>query len=101
MKATMFWHRHVDAPKRHCDAPEACPNKSDVLGGSLVRLMDAPALCGGMRSWKKFENLHTTMAILVLFEQFSCKFLFKFFAPNSECLTKYDRFVPKMGTRVE
>ena len=39
---------------------------------------------------KIFENLHrpTVVAILVLFEQI----LLKFFAPNSECCTKYDAF---------
>ena len=35
-----------------------------------------------------FTNLHTILAILVLFEQI----LFKFFPPNSECCTKYDAF---------
>ena len=29
-----------------------------------------------MLPWKKFENLHTVTAILVLFEQFSGKFCF-------------------------
>ena len=35
---------------------------------------------------KNFENLHTVVAILVLFEQF----LFKIFTPKPECFTKYD-----------
>ena len=35
---------------------------------------------GGMIFRKIFENLHTVMAILVLFEQFSGKFL-NYFAP--------------------
>ena len=37
---------------------------------------------------KIFKNLHTIVAILVLFEQF----LGNFFAPKSECFTKYDAF---------
>ena len=42
---------------------------------------------------KFFESLHTAVAILVLFEQFLGKLiLFKFFAPKSECFTKYDAF---------
>ena len=41
---------------------------------------------------KFFENLHTVVAILVLFEQFLGKFYFKCFAPKSECCTKYDAF---------
>ena len=32
------------------------------------------------------------MAILVLFEQFLCRFCFKIFAPKSECFIKYDAF---------
>ena len=39
---------------------------------------------------KKIENVHTVIAILVLFEQVFGKNLFKYFAPNSECFTKYD-----------
>ena len=41
---------------------------------------------------KIFENLPTVVAILVLFEQFLLfrQILFKFFARNSECFTKYD-----------
>ena len=46
-----------------------------------------------MLSRKIFENLHTVMAILVLFEQFSGRqILFIFLAPNFECFTKYDAF---------
>ena len=45
-----------------------------------------------MLSWKIFENLHTAVAILVLFEQLLGKFLFKFFASKSEGFTKYDAF---------
>ena len=41
---------------------------------------------------KIFENLHTVVAILVLFEQFLGKFCLNFFAPKSECFTKYDAF---------
>ena len=37
---------------------------------------------------KIFENLQTVVAILVVFEQF----LGKFFAPKSDCFTKYDAF---------
>ena len=37
---------------------------------------------------KVLKNLHTVVAILVLFEQF----LGKSFAPKSECFTKYDAF---------
>ena len=37
---------------------------------------------------KIFENLHTVVAILALFEQF----LGKFFVPKFECFTKYDAF---------
>ena len=44
-----------------------------------------------MLSRKIFENLHTAMAILVLFEQFLGKFVI-FLAPNFECFTKYDAF---------
>ena len=36
---------------------------------------------GGMIPQKMFENLHTIMAILVLFEQFSGKFCFIVFGP--------------------
>ena len=39
---------------------------------------------------KFFENLHTVVSILALFEQFLG--MFKFFAPKSECFTKYDAF---------
>ena len=39
---------------------------------------------------KIFENLLAVGAILVLFEQFLGKFCFEFFAPKSECFTKYD-----------
>ena len=38
---------------------------------------------------KIFENLHTVMVILALFELFSGS-LFIFLAPNFECLIKYD-----------
>ena len=34
------------------------------------------------------KNLHTVVAILVVYEQFYRQILFKFFAPNSECFTK-------------
>ena len=43
---------------------------------------------------KTFEILCTVMAILVRFEQFAEKSSFKWFAPNSECFTKYDAFCP-------
>ena len=39
---------------------------------------------------KFFENSLAVMAILVLFEQFSGKILFKFFDPYSECIAKHD-----------
>ena len=39
---------------------------------------------------KIFGNLHAAVTILVLFEQFLGKFCWKFFAPKSECFTKYD-----------
>ena len=42
---------------------------------------------------KIFENLHTVMAILVLFEQFLRQILFKFSGPNLESFTKYDAFL--------
>ena len=38
---------------------------------------------------KVFKNSHTVVAMLVLFEQI----LLKFFAPNSECFTKYDAYI--------
>ena len=40
---------------------------------------------------KILKKLHTTMAILVLFEQFLKK-VCQFLAPNFECFTKYDAF---------
>ena len=40
---------------------------------------------------KVFENLHTVVAILVLFEQFLGKFCLNF-CPKFECFTKYDAF---------
>ena len=46
-----------------------------------------------MLSRKIFENLHTVMVILALFEQFSgkvCSYIF--LAPNFECFIKYDAF---------
>ena len=47
---------------------------------------------GGMLPQKIFENLHTIVAILVLFETIFRQILFQFFAPKSECFTKYDAF---------
>ena len=41
---------------------------------------------------KIFKNLHTVVAILVLFEQFFSQILCKFFAPKSECFTSYNAF---------
>ena len=38
-----------------------------------------------------FENLHTLMAILLLFKQFSGKFCLNF-SPNPEFFSKYDAF---------
>ena len=40
---------------------------------------------------KIFENLHTTMAILVLLKNFQAKCV-KFFDPDSECFARYDAF---------
>ena len=40
---------------------------------------------------KIFENLHTAMAILVLFNNFEGKFVI-FLAPYFECFTKYNAF---------
>ena len=40
---------------------------------------------------KIFENLHTAMVILVLFEQFLGNFVI-FLAPNFECFTNNDAF---------
>ena len=47
---------------------------------------------GSMLPWKIFENLHTAVAILLLFEQFFGKFCFKFFASKLKFFTKYDAF---------
>ena len=44
-----------------------------------------------MLSQKMFENLHTAMAILVLFNNFEGKFVI-FLAPKFECFTKYNAF---------
>ena len=41
---------------------------------------------GGMLPQRNFENLHTEMAILVVFEQFLRK-VCHFFAPNFECFS--------------
>ena len=49
-----------------------------VLGGS-----------GGMLSRKIFENTHSMMTILVLFEQVLRQIVFEFFALNLEVFTKY------------
>ena len=56
-----------------------------------------------MPPWKIFENLHTVVAILVLFEQF----LGKFFAPKCKCFThryrreRLDNASPQKVSRVE
>ena len=42
-----------------------------------------------MLSRKIFENLHFTMAILVLLEQVLRQIVFEFFALNFEVFTKY------------
>ena len=42
-----------------------------------------------MLSRKFFENLHSIMAILVLFEQVLRQIVFEFFALNIEVFTKY------------
>ena len=41
-----------------------------------------------MLLWKNIENSLAVMAILMLFEQFSAKTLFKFFDPDFECFAK-------------
>ena len=41
---------------------------------------------------KIFENLHTVMVILALFEQFSSKVCSYFWPINFECFIKYDAF---------
>ena len=57
---------------------------------SILIIKKALGGSGGMLPRKLFENLHTVVAILALFEQFLVKF--KFFAPKSECFTKFDAF---------
>ena len=41
---------------------------------------------------KFFENLHTAVALLVLFEKYSGKFCLNFLPLIFECFTKYDAF---------
>ena len=41
---------------------------------------------------KIFENLHSVVAILALFEQFLGEFCLNFLPQKSECFTKYDAF---------
>ena len=41
---------------------------------------------------KIFENFRAAITMLVLFQQYSEKFGLNFFAPNSECFSKYNAF---------
>ena len=48
-----------------------------------------------MLPWKIFENLHTAVVILVLFEQFLGKFCLNFLP--LKCFTGYDAFCSYIG----
>ena len=53
----------------------------------------APRGSGGRLPWKIFENLHTVVAILLLFEQFIGKFCLNFLPLNLSVLPNMMQFV--------
>ena len=52
---------------------------------------------GGMLPGKKFENLHTVMAVLVLFEQFSGKVCSYFWSQTLSASPNMMHFVPTVS----